>query len=123
MLEERAHRAVDVPLQERFAAGDLHELAPVRPDLDTTSSTDTLLPFVKRVRCVAPGAAQVARGQADEHARPPGVRRLSLDGMKDLVDRQHRARGTSHFSSRWIMCGDHADCLCCRARGHADDSR
>ena len=40
-------------------------------------------------------AAQIARGQPHEHARPAGVRRLALDRMEDFVDRQH---GLSHYS-------------------------
>ena len=41
------------------------------------------------VRRVAPRAAQVARRQPDEHARPPGAGRLALNRVEDLVDRQH----------------------------------
>ena len=48
-----------------------------------------LAPFGERVGRVAPGAAQVAGGQAHEHARPPGVGRFPLDGVEDLVDGQH----------------------------------
>ena len=46
-----------------------------------------LAAFVEGVGRVAPAAAQVAGGQAHEHARPAGMGRLALDRMEDLVNR------------------------------------
>src|ERR1043165_6038249 len=67
-------------------AGDLDEVAAVA--LDARDDVVELHPLAagERVLGVAPAAAQVAAGEADEDARPPGVRRLALDGMEDLSD-------------------------------------
>ena len=44
--------------------------------------------FGERIRRVAPRASQVAGGEADEHARPTGVRRLALNRVEQLHHRQ-----------------------------------
>jgi hypothetical protein len=44
---------------------------------------------MKRVWRIAPRATKIARGQAHEDARPPGVRRFALDRVEDFVDSQH----------------------------------
>ena len=86
--EQPLHQRIDVLLQQRLAAGDLDQRAAVRRRrAPTTSSTRHLAALVEGVRRVAPRAAEVAGGQADEHARPPGVRRLALNRVEDLVDR------------------------------------
>src|SRR4051812_26329105 len=87
--EQPLHQRIDVALQQRFTAGHLDKLAGIAIDLCDDIVDRHLSPFRKRVRGVTPGAAQVTRGQANEHARPAGMRRFSLNGMKDFVDRQH----------------------------------
>ena len=86
-LEQALHQRIHVLLQQRLAAGDLDERAAVRLDLGHHLVHAHLAAFVERVRRVAPAAAQVAGGQADEHARPAGVGRLALNRVEDLVDR------------------------------------
>ena len=90
-VEQSLHQRIDVLLQQRLAAGNLDQSDTRTPSTSRDDLVERHLPaFVKRVRRVAPRAAQVARGQAHEDARPPGVRRLALDRVEDLVDRQHR---------------------------------
>jgi hypothetical protein len=83
------HQLVYIFLKEWFAACDLdqrtaialygrHHLVQRHPP-----------PFVEGVRRIAPGTAQVARGQTYEDARLSGPRRLTLNRVEDLVDRQH----------------------------------
>ena len=51
-----------------------------------------LAPLVKGIGGIAPGAAQIARRQPDEHAGTAGVGRFPLNRIEDLVDRQHVCR-------------------------------
>ena len=88
--EEPIHQRVDVFLEQRLAAGNLHQRRSVRLDGADDLVHGHLVPLVERVRRVAPAAAEVAGGQPDEHAELPRARRLALDRMKNLVDRQHR---------------------------------
>ena len=87
-LEQRLHQRVHVLLQQRLAAGDLDERTVVPLDLGEHCRQRTLVAFVERVRRVAPRAAQVARGEPDEDARPARVGRLALDRVENLVNRQ-----------------------------------
>ena len=99
-VDETPHQRVDIVLQQRFAAGDLDELATVALDVGDHLVQRPLRPFVKRVRRVAPRAAEVARRQADEHARLPRPGRLALNRVEDLVDRQHEPRISTILSCR-----------------------
>ena len=87
--EQAVHQGIDVGLQQGFAAGDLDEPAVVALDLGHHLVDAALAALVKRVGGVAPDAAQVAGGQAHEHARPARVIGLALDRVEDLVDGQH----------------------------------
>ena len=88
-VEQTLHQRIDIVLEQRLAAGDLDELAAVLLDLMHDLVERPLATLVKRVGSVAPRTAEVACGQPDEDARPPGARRLALDRVEDLVDRQH----------------------------------
>ncbi len=89
---QAVHQRIDVLLQQRLAAGHLDQIAAVTGDLGHDVVERHLAALVERVGAVAPGAAQVARREAHEHTRPAGVARLALDGIEDLVDRQHAPR-------------------------------
>ena len=88
-VTEPRHQRVDVALQQRLAAGDLHQRAAVRGDGLEDIVHAHLAPFRKRVGRIAPGAPEVARGQTDENAGAAGMGRFPLDRVEDLVDRQH----------------------------------
>ena len=59
-----------------------------------------LLPAVEGVGGVAPGAAQVAAGEADEGAGPPGPRPLPLDAPEDLRDAHQPPSGALRSANR-----------------------
>src|SRR5437016_916761 len=75
-----------------MAAGHLDERACELVYLLENLLDRALGPFVERIRCVAPRAAKIARGEPDEHARPAGIAGLALDGVEDFVDGQHAPR-------------------------------
>ena len=88
-VEQPLHQRIDILLQQRLSAGDLDDGAFERLDPFDHLVERHLVSLGECVRRVAPGAAEVARRQADEHAGPPRVRRFSLDRVEDLVDGQH----------------------------------
>ena len=63
------HQRIDVLLQQRLTAGDLDYWHPMASTSATHHRRD-LASLVEGVRRVAPRAAEIAGGQADEHARP-----------------------------------------------------
>src|SRR6186713_2119943 len=88
-LHERLHQRVDSLLQEGLSTGYLDQRALVALDLTQDVLEAALATLVKRVRRIAPRAAQVAGREAHEDARPASIRGLALDGMEDFVNRQH----------------------------------
>ena len=106
LVEQALHQRVDLLLQQRLAAGDLDDVTAIVAHAPDHLVHAHLLPLVERVGGVAPGTAEVAGGQADEHARPPGVGRLPLDRVKDLVDGQHcavRVSRGNYLSYNFLM--------------------
>src|SRR5438105_4103458 len=87
------HQRIHVLLQQRLAARDFDEPTLVLLHSGHDVVDRHLAPLVKRVRRIAPGAAQIARRQPHEHARFPRARRFALDRVEDLVDRKHKNRG------------------------------
>src|SRR5438105_9025400 len=87
-IDQRLHERIDVLLQQRLAAGDLDERAVEAVDLLEHLIDRVLAALVKRVRRVAPRAAQVAGGEAHEDTRTPGVAGLALHRIEDLVNRE-----------------------------------
>jgi hypothetical protein len=88
LVEERLHQGVHFLLEQRFSARDLHEPAAVPLDLRHDIVDGALRPLVEGICRVAPGATQIAGGQADEYARPSGISGFTLDRIEDLVDGQ-----------------------------------
>ncbi len=88
-IQQPLHQRIHVVLQQWLASGDLDEGAPKLIDLVKNRLDGPFLPFVKRVWGIAPGTAEVASGQPDEDTRPSGIGGLTLDGVEDLVDREH----------------------------------
>mgnify|MGYP003345345393 CR=1 FL=1 len=87
--EEALHQRVDILLQERLSPGHFDKAAPDRLNLGDHVVDRALLPVVKRVRRVAPDTAEVAASESYEYARLSRTGRFTLDGVEDLVDRQH----------------------------------
>src|SRR5882672_11221272 len=92
-FEQPLHQRIHVLLQQRLAAGDLDERAGERLHLLQNLFEGTFGALVERVRRVTPRAPEIARGEADEDTRAPGVARLALDRVEDLVDSQHAGFG------------------------------
>ena len=86
-IEQALHQRIHVGLQQWLAAGHLDGLAAARLDVRDDVVNAHLAALVEGVRRVAPAAAQVAGGQANEDARPARIGRLALDRMEDLVNR------------------------------------
>src|SRR5688572_19883706 len=76
---------MDAGLEKRLAPGDLDPLDAVTVRLAHDVVDRSARPLVERLRRIAPGTAQVARGEPDEHARPAGMGRLALNRAVDLV--------------------------------------
>src|SRR4029077_11139303 len=101
--------AVDLFLKQRFAPGQLHQrhrsgscvLSVFAPGQLIDARTDFvdghLLPAVKRVGGIAPGAAKIAAGKPDKNARKAGPRSFSLNRLEYFGDK-HDLR-----SSFWII--------------------
>ena len=87
--QEPIHQRVDIVLQQRFAAGDLHERTAMTFDLGDHVVDRHAASFVEGVLGVAPRTPEIACGQPHEDAREPGARRFALDRIEDLVDGQH----------------------------------
>jgi hypothetical protein len=87
--DEPRHQGVDVLLEERLAAGDLDQAAPVPLHLLQDLVHAHLPPLVERVRRVAPPAPEVAGREPYEDAALPGVRGLTLNRVKNLVNGEH----------------------------------
>jgi hypothetical protein len=88
-LKQLLHQRVNVALKERLAARNFNQVAAVLLHLRHDRSDAHLRPFSEGIRRVAPGTPEVARREADEHAGPPRVGRLPLDGMEDFINREH----------------------------------
>ena len=93
-FEQAIHEGVHVVLQERFAAGDLDERTFISLDFGHDFVDRPFGSLVKRVRRIAPRAAQIARREPHEHAWLAGPRRLALDRVEDLVDREHDGKSS-----------------------------
>src|SRR4029079_7702649 len=98
-LEERVHQRVDVLLEQWLSTGNFDQPALMTLDLRNHVVNRSLLAFIKGVGRIAPGATQVARRKTHEYARLTGSGGLTLDGIEDLVDRQHGS--LSFILSRW----------------------
>ena len=88
--DELPHQRIHIGLEQRLAARDLDIVAADGRHLRHHVVDADLVAFVEGVRRVAPGASEIARRQADEDARPARVRGLALNGVEDLVEREHR---------------------------------
>ena len=88
--QQPIHQRVDIFLQKRFPTRDLDQRRAERLDGGNDLIHGHLPSLVEGVGRVAPAAAQVAGGQPHEHAQLAGARRLALDRMENLVNRQHR---------------------------------
>ena len=103
MMSDKSYQYLN--LNNAWPAFQLDGLANDGGVLQLASGSDGL-PFVECVGRVAPGAPQVASGQAHEDARKTGPGRLTLDRMEDFVDLQHdlfviaRATVTDRVSPR-----------------------
>src|SRR5437762_924990 len=84
--EQAIHQLVDVVLQKRLTTRDFDEIAVISLDRLEHVVDRHPAPLMKGIRGIAPGTAQVARGQPDEDARLTRSSRLALNRKEDLVD-------------------------------------
>src|SRR5206468_4669425 len=87
--EQPLHQRIHLFLEQRFAAGDLHQPAAVSIHRVHDIVHRQLSAFMERIWGIAPRAAEIAGGEADEDAGLAGPRRLALNRIEDFVDRQH----------------------------------
>src|SRR5512142_388875 len=86
VVAEPADEIERLLLRERLAAGDLDQLRSIALHARDDVVERHPLAAGERVLRVAPAAAEVAAGEADEDTRPAGVRRLALDRVEDFSD-------------------------------------
>src|SRR5256712_31982 len=89
-IAELTDQVVHAFLQEGLAPRDQDVARPERGDARQDRADRQVAPFLEGVRRIAPRAAQIAVGEADEHARSTRVPGFPLDGVEDLVDRHDR---------------------------------
>jgi hypothetical protein len=82
-------------LGKRFPSGDLHEAAPITMHLRQNFIDRTVLPSIKGIVGIAPGAAERASGQPYKHTGLSSVARLALNAMEDLGDTHKNAQVVS----------------------------
>jgi hypothetical protein len=92
-------------LDKRFSAGDLHEAAPVGLHLRQNFIDRALMPSVKGIVGIAPGASERASGQSDKHTGLSHVARLALNAMEDLSD-AHNSRHERCAGNVWKLYDD-----------------
>ena len=83
-ITQSGHQWETLRLGERLTARDLHETASIGMHLCQDVIERRLVPSVKGVVGIAPGAAERTAGQSYKHTGLPGVTRLTLNTMEDL---------------------------------------
>jgi hypothetical protein len=83
------HELIYLFLQEWLTSRDLNQWTIVPVNNRDNVIDSHLVAFEEGIGRVAPGTAQVAGRQADEHAWPAGARRLALNRIEDFVHREH----------------------------------
>jgi hypothetical protein len=83
-IAQSGHEREALRLVKRFPSRDLHEATPIGVHLLQDLIDRALLPSVKGIVGIAPGAAERASGQPYKHTGLSGVARLTLNAMEDL---------------------------------------
>jgi hypothetical protein len=83
-IAQSGHEREALGLDKRFPSSDLHEAAPITTHLRQNFIDRTLLPSIKGIVGIAPGAAEWASGQPYKHTGLSDVARLTLNTMEDL---------------------------------------
>jgi hypothetical protein len=91
-IAKSGHEWKTIGLGKRFSSGDLYEPASVGLYLSKGFLDRALMPPVKCIVSITPGAAERASGQSNKHTELSDVARLTLDAMEDLGD-AHDSRG------------------------------
>jgi hypothetical protein len=81
-------------LDKRFPSRDLHEAAPIVMHLSQDLIDRALVPPIKGIVGIAPGAAERASGQSYKHTGLSDIARLALNAMEDLGDAHDSRRET-----------------------------
>ena len=85
-IAQSGHERETLGLGKRFSSRDLHEAAPIGMHLRQDLIDRTLVPSIKGIVGIAPGAAERASGQSNKHTGLSGIARLTLNAMEDLGD-------------------------------------
>jgi hypothetical protein len=85
-IAQSGHEREALGLDKRFPSRDLHEVAPIGMDLRHDLIDRALVPSIKGIIGIAPGAAERASGQPYKHTGLSSVARLALNAMEDLGD-------------------------------------
>jgi hypothetical protein len=88
-IAQSGHEREALGLDKRFPSGDLHEAAPIGMHLRQDLIDRALVPSIKGIVGIAPGAAERASGESYKHTGLSGVARLALNAMEDLGDPKH----------------------------------
>lgn len=83
-IAQSGHERETLSLDKRFPSGDLHEAAPIGVHLRQGLVDRALVPPIKGIVGIAPGAAERASGQSYKHTRLSSVARLTLNAIEDL---------------------------------------
>jgi hypothetical protein len=83
-IAQSGHEREALRLNKRFPSRDLHEAAPIGVHLRQDLIDRALVPPIKCIVGIAPGAAERASGQPYKHTGLSSVARLTLNAMEDL---------------------------------------
>jgi hypothetical protein len=88
-IAQSGHEREALGLDKRFPSRDLHEAAPIGMHLRQDLIDRALVPSIKGIVGIAPGAAEWASGQSYKHTGLSDIARLALNAMEDLGDAKH----------------------------------
>jgi hypothetical protein len=88
-IAQSGHEREALGLGKRFSSSDLHEAASIGVHLRQDLIDRALVPSIKGIVGIAPGAAERASGQPHKHTGLSDIARLALNAMEDLGDPKH----------------------------------
>ena len=93
-VAQSGHEREAFRLNKRLPSGDLHEAAPIGLHLRQDLIDRELVPPIKGIVGIAPGAAERASGESYKHTGLSSVARLTLNAMEDFGDAHGSRRET-----------------------------
>ena len=110
-VDQCGHERVNLGLEQRFSAGDLDQAIALLQNPLHYLAHRQHRPFGEGVGGIAVPTAQVAAGQAHEHAGQPGVRALPLQAPVDLMDDERSGRPACDRTESPLECAWTAPCV------------